>query len=159
MWPSVFKLSVCESQFDLINIFCWYETKNVSGIYRTIHNENRWSRIRTISKHGQFSCPWFRAPDTFFPRKMYFSATGRCCSNHYLSRKIEISMLYFSPNSMLTLHRINVFKKAKTSTSYLSPSWHATCAVASNLRSPEFGCIMYAEAEYSISILCFSLTR
>ena len=34
MWPSVFKSSVYESQFDLINIFCWYETKNVSDIYR-----------------------------------------------------------------------------------------------------------------------------
>ena len=39
--PSVFKHSVCESQFDLINIVCWYETKNVSGIYRTFHNEDR----------------------------------------------------------------------------------------------------------------------
>ena len=59
----------------------------------------------------------FRAPDfvplTIFPRKMYFSATGRCCSKRYLWRKIKISMLYFSPNSLLTLHRINVLKKAK----------------------------------------------
>ena len=39
--PSVFKPSVCERQFDLINIFCWYETKNVSGIYRTFHNKDR----------------------------------------------------------------------------------------------------------------------
>ena len=104
-----------------------------------------------ISKHGQFSCPWFRAPDTIFCRKTYFSATGTL-----LCRKIEISMLYFSPNSLLTLHRTNVLKKGKTTTSYLSPSWHATCVVASNLRSPEFGCITYAEGEYSISILCFS---
>ena len=153
MWPNVFKPSVWESQFDLINIFCWYETKNVSGIYQTFHNEDRWSRIRTISKHGQFSCPWFRAHDTIFPRKMYFSATGRCCSKRYLCRKIEISMLYFSTNSLLTRHRINVLKKAKHR---LFTCRHATYVVASNLRSPEFGCITYAEGEYSIPILCFS---
>ena len=47
-------------------------------------------------------------------------------------------------------HRINVLKKGKTSTSYLSPSWHATCDVASNLRSPEFVCTTYAEGEYNI---------
>ena len=113
--PSVLSppTSVCEIQFDLINIFCWYETKNVSGIYRTFHNGDWWSRIRTIGKCGQFSYPWFCAPDTIFPRKMYFSAIGRCCSKRYLWRKIEISMLYFSPNSLLTLHRINVLKKAK----------------------------------------------
>ena len=113
MWPSVFKLSVYESQSDLINIFCWYKTTNVSGIYRTCHNEDRWSRIRTISKHGQFSCPWFRAPDTIFPRKMYFSATGRCCSKRYVCGKTEVCVLYFSPNSLLTLHRITVLKNAK----------------------------------------------
>ena len=92
----------------------------------------------------------FCARGTIFPQKMYFTATGRCCSKRYLWRKIEISMLYFSPNSLLTLHRINVLKKGKSSTSYLSPSWHATCVVASNLRSPEFGCLTYAEGEYSI---------
>ena len=53
------------------------------------------------------------APDMIFPRKMYFSSTGRCCSKRYLWRKIEMSILYFSPNSLLTLHRINVLKKAK----------------------------------------------
>ena len=59
----------------------------------------------------------FRAPD-FMPltqfslEKCIFSATGRCCSKRYLWRKIEISMLYFSPNSLLTLYRINVLKKA-----------------------------------------------
>ena len=63
---------------------------------------------------------------------MYVSATGRCCSNKNLWRKIEVSMFYFFPNSLLTLHRINVLKK-QTSTSYLSPSWHVTCVVASNL--------------------------
>ena len=43
---------------------------------------------------------------------MYFSATGRCCSKCYLiCGKIEISILYFSPNSLLTLHCINVLKK------------------------------------------------
>ena len=52
----------------------------------------------------------FRAPD-FVP--LYLSATGRCCSKRYFCRKIEISMLYFSPNSLLTLHRTNVLKKAK----------------------------------------------
>ena len=36
------------------------------------------------------------------------------------------------------------------SSSTMSPSRHATCVVASNLRSPEFGCITYAEGEYSI---------
>ena len=55
----------------------------------------------------------FRAPDTIFPRKMYFSATGRCCSKRHLWWNIEISMLYFSPNSLLRLHRINVLKIAK----------------------------------------------
>ena len=60
----------------------------------------------------------FRAPDfvpmtQFSLKKMYISATGRCCSKRYLCREIEISMLYFSPNSLLTLHRINVLKKAK----------------------------------------------
>ena len=25
----------------------------------------------------------FRAPDTIFPRKMYFSATGGCCAKRY----------------------------------------------------------------------------
>ena len=97
--------------FDQYLLLVW--NKNVSGIYRTFHNEDRWSRIRTINKRGQFLCPWFCAPDTIFPRKIYFSATGRCCSKRYLWRKIEISMLYFSPNSLLTLHRINVLKRAK----------------------------------------------
>ena len=60
----------------------------------------------------------FRAPDfvpltQFSVEKMYFSATGRCCSKRYLWRKIEKHMLYFSPNSLLTLYRINVLKKAK----------------------------------------------
>ena len=96
--------------FDQYLLLVW---KNVSGIYRTFYNEDQWSRIRTISKRGQFSCPWFRAPDTIFPRKMYFSATGRCCSKRYLWRKIERSMPYFFLNSLLTFHRINVFKKAK----------------------------------------------
>ena len=73
----------------------------------------------------------FRVADTIFLEKKYFSATGRCCSKRYLWRKIEISMLYFSPNSSW---------KRKTSNSYLSTSWHATC-----LRSQEFGCITYAE--------------
>ena len=58
----------------------------------------------------------FRAP-SFVPltqvSKMCFSATGRCCSKRYLWRKIEISMLCFSPNSLPTLHRINVLQKAK----------------------------------------------
>ena len=56
-------------------------------------------------------------------------------------------MLYFSPNSLLTR-----LKKGKTSTSYLSPSWHATFVVASNLRSPEFGCITYAEGDIGWNI-------
>ena len=59
-----------------------------------------------------FSCPWFRAPDKNFPRKMYFSATERCCSKRYLCRKIGISMLHFSSDCLLT-HRINVLTKAK----------------------------------------------
>ena len=66
------------------------------------------------------------------------------------SRKNRDKYALFSPNSLLTLHHINVLKKGKTSTSFLSPSWHATCVVASNLRSQEFGCIMYAVGEYSI---------
>ena len=70
-----------------------------------------------------------------------------------ICRKIEISLFYFSPNSLLTRHRINVLKKeCKTSTSCLSPTLHATCVIASNSRSPEFDCITYAEGEYSISI-------
>ena len=39
-------------------------------------------------------------------------------------------------------------KKGKTSTSYLSPSRHATYVVASNLRSPEFGCITSEEGVF-----------
>ena len=86
----------------------------------------------------------FCAADTIFPRKIYFSAKGRCCSKRYLRRKIDIRMLYFCPNSLLSFYRINVIE-SKTTNSYLSPSWHALCVIASNLRSPEFGCITYAE--------------
>ena len=46
----VFKSLACEGEFNLINAFCWYET------YRTFHNEDRRSRIQTISKCYQFSC-------------------------------------------------------------------------------------------------------
>ena len=60
----------------------------------------------------------FRAPDfvpltQFSLKKMYFSATGRCCPKRYLCRKIQISMIFVSPNSFFTLHRIKVLKKAK----------------------------------------------
>ena len=51
---------------------------------------------------------WFRVPDTIFCRKNVFF-----CHKRYLGREIEVSMLYFSPNSLLTLHRIKVLKKVK----------------------------------------------
>ena len=59
----------------------------------------------------------FRAPD-FMPltefslEKCIFLPQGDLFKR-YLWRKIEISMLYFSPNSLLTLHRINVLEKVK----------------------------------------------
>ena len=61
----------------------------------------------------------FRAPDfvsltQFSLEKCIFLPQGEFVQNVTLiCRKIEISMLYFSPNSLLTLHRINVLKKAK----------------------------------------------
>ena len=112
------------------------------------------AEFKQLSNMVSFRAPFF-VPDTVFPRKIYFSATGRCCSKGYLCRKIEISMLYFSPNSLLTLHCINVLKRAKH---LLLTCRHPGTrrVVASNLRSPEFGCITYAEGKYSISILCFS---
>ena len=36
--PSVFETKFCENLFDLTNIVCCYETKNVYGIYRNSHD-------------------------------------------------------------------------------------------------------------------------
>ena len=124
------------------------KTQPIWNVIWTFHNGDRWRRIRTISKRGQFSCAWFRAPDTIFPRKMYFSATGRCWSK--LMAKNRYKPALFLPKLFAQTSLYKCLKKDKTSTSYLSPSWHATCVVASNLRSPEFGCITSAEDEYSI---------
>ena len=66
-----------------------------------------------LAKMVSFRAPDFVSLTQFSLEKMYFSAAGRCYSKRYLCRKVEISMLYFSPNSLLTLHRINVLKKAK----------------------------------------------
>ena len=49
----------------------------------------------------------FRVGNAIFPRKMYFSATGRCYLRNDCWRKQVISMLYFSTNSKLTHPRIN----------------------------------------------------
>ena len=96
----------------------------------------------------------FRVADTIFPRKNVFFCQGRCCSKRYLWRKIDRSLLYFSPNSLLTLHRINILKKAKHRllTCRHPGMWRV---VASNLRSPEFGCITYAEGD----IWCFETLK
>ena len=45
---------------------------------------------------------------TQFSLEKEISATGRCCLKHHLWQKIEISMLDFSPNTQLTLHRTNI---------------------------------------------------
>ena len=45
--------------------------KNVSGIYRTFQNEDRWNTIQTITKRCQFSCRWYNFPSkrcNFLPR-------------------------------------------------------------------------------------------
>ena len=34
------KSLACEGEFELISAFCCYETKSVSGIYQTFHNED-----------------------------------------------------------------------------------------------------------------------
>ena len=81
--------------------------KNVSGIYRTFHNEDRWSTIQTITKRCQFSCRWYNFPS----KKCNFLPRGEISLETLLMAKKGISMLYFSPNSLLTLHRIDVWKK------------------------------------------------
>ena len=63
----VFKPSACEGEFNLINDFCWYETKSVSGIYQTFHNDDWQSRIETI-----LNLIGFHVADAMFPRRMYF---------------------------------------------------------------------------------------
>ena len=53
----------------------------------------------------------FRDSNAIFPRKMYFSATGRCYLRNDCWRKQAISMLYFSAISKLTHPRINNTKR------------------------------------------------
>ena len=55
----------------------------------------------------------FHAPDTIFPQKMYFFCHREMLFKTLLMAKIEISMFYFPINSLPTLSRINVLKKAK----------------------------------------------
>ena len=57
----------------------------------------------------------FRVADTIFPQSMIFPATGRCCLKRYLLQEIEISMLYFSPNSLLILQPFKDLNKQKNS--------------------------------------------
>ena len=83
-----------------------YETKNVSGIDQTFHNEDRWSRIRQLANVISF-----RVADAIFLDKCIFSATGRCCLKHYLWWEIEICMLYFSRNALVHSHFIVLTSK------------------------------------------------
>ena len=58
--------SVCKSQFDVINIFCWDETKNVSG---TVYTEPSTMRIGEAGFEQLANVVSFRVADTSFPRK------------------------------------------------------------------------------------------
>ena len=69
--PGVFKSSACEGKFNLINAFCWYETKNVSGIYRTFHNEIGEAGFEQLANVINF-----RVTDAVFPWRMYFFCYG-----------------------------------------------------------------------------------
>ena len=74
--PSVFTPSVCESQFDLIHIFCWYENKNVSGIYRTSI-----MRIGEAGFEQLANVVSFSVADTIFPPKCIFLPRGDVIQN------------------------------------------------------------------------------
>ena len=103
-YPGVFKSSACEGEFNLINTFCWYETRVF-----LVYTEASTMRIGEAGFEQFSKVISFRVTDAIFPRRMYFSsATGRCLVSHYLWRKIEIGMFYFSPNSLLTFYPTNV---------------------------------------------------
>ena len=55
----------------------------------------------------------FRVADIIFSRRNVFFCHREMFSKTLLMAKIEVNMLYVSPNSLLTMDRINVFKKAK----------------------------------------------
>ena len=86
------------------------------------------------------SCLWHN-----FPSKNVFFCHREMLFKTLLMPKNRDKYALFLHKLFTPFSFVNVLKKGKTSTSYLSPSWHATCVVASNLRSPEFGCITYAE--------------
>ena len=60
-----------------------------------------------------FCDPDFVPLTQFSLEKCIFLPHGDVVQNVTYGKKIEISMLYFPPNSLLTRHRINVLKKAK----------------------------------------------
>ena len=83
--PSVFKPSVCESQFDLINISASMKLRMF-----LVYIEPSTMRIGEAGFEQLANVVSFRAPDfvpltQFSLEKMFFSATGRCCSKTLLT--------------------------------------------------------------------------
>ena len=52
----------CRMRLDFIIFFCWYLTKNASGLSRTFGTGNWCRSIRAISECNQFSCLWWKIP-------------------------------------------------------------------------------------------------
>ena len=63
--PSVFKSSVCEDQFDLINIFFWYKQRMV-----LVYTEPSTIRIGEAGFEQLANVFSFRVPNAVLPRKM-----------------------------------------------------------------------------------------
>ena len=84
-----------ECGWILIIFFCWYLTKNASGLSRTFGTGNWWRSIQAISECNQFSCLWWKI-------KYRISIARGPFIKDYLWRKIEVGTLYFSTKSRLT---------------------------------------------------------
>ena len=91
---------VCESQFDLMKLRIFL-----------VYTESSTMRIGEAGFEQLANVVSFRVADTFFPRKKCIFLPRGDVVKTLLMTKIEISMLYFTPNSLHTLQRINVLKK------------------------------------------------
>ena len=72
--PSVFETKFCENLFDLTNIVCCYETRNVYGMYRNSHDVIWRCTIQEIGDCKRvlcFSCDISQI-------NVYFCGIGRC---------------------------------------------------------------------------------
>ena len=112
-------------------------------MYWNIHDVIWQSRIQGIGDCKRILC-FSRGVSRI---NVFFSGIGRCYLIEWGRWKYHWSMLCFFQNFQLTVLFLNRNKMGKKSFSYMSPSFHATCSVASDLWCREFG----SRGEYYIN--------